>query len=73
MDSSFPGYGNYSKEIEKDFWDGCEKLHLLRIDLWKQLYISLVRPHLEFASSIRNPYHQADINTSINFIACLKD
>ena len=28
------------------------------VDLWKQLYISLVRPHLEFASSVLNPYPQ---------------
>ena len=31
-------------------------------DLWKQLYISLVRPHLEFASSVLNPYRQGDIS-----------
>ena len=32
------------------------------VDLWKQLYISLVRPHLEFASSVWNPYRQGDIS-----------
>ena len=31
-------------------------------DLWKQLYFSLVRPHLEFASSVWNPYRQGDIS-----------
>ena len=31
------------------------------VDLWKQLYISLVRPHLDFASSVQNPYRQGDI------------
>jgi len=31
-------------------------------NLWKKLYISLVRPHLEFASSCWNPYLQSDID-----------
>ena len=26
------------------------------VDLWQQLYISLARPYLEFASSVWNPY-----------------
>ena len=30
-------------------------------DLWKMLYISLVRPHLEFASTVWNPYLKGDI------------
>ncbi len=29
--------------------------------VWKMLYISLVRPHLEFASSVWNPTHLCDI------------
>ena len=33
------------------------------IDFWKQVYIGLVRPHLEFASSFYNPYLQIDIST----------
>ena len=33
------------------------------VDLSKQLYISLVRPHLEFASSVWNSYLQGDIST----------
>ena len=33
------------------------------VDLWKTLYISLVRPHLEFASSVWNPYLKGDIDT----------
>ena len=32
------------------------------VGFWKQLYISLVRPHLEFASSVWNPYLQGDIS-----------
>ena len=32
------------------------------VNLCKQLYISLVRPHLEFASSVWNPYRQGDIS-----------
>ena len=32
------------------------------VDLWKQLYISLVRSHLEFASFVLNPYRQGDIS-----------
>ena len=32
------------------------------VDLWKQLYISLVRPHLEFAFSVWNPYRQGEIS-----------
>ena len=31
-------------------------------DLWKMLYISLVRPHLEFASTVWNPYLKGDID-----------
>ena len=31
-------------------------------DLWKQLNISLVRPHIEFASSVWNSYRQQDIS-----------
>ena len=31
-------------------------------DLWKQLYISLIRPHFEFAFSVRNPYRLGDIS-----------
>ena len=34
----------------------------INVDLWKQLYISLVRPNLEFASSVRNPYYHTDIS-----------
>ena len=30
-------------------------------DLWKLLYTSLVRPHLEFASPVWNPYQSGDI------------
>ena len=30
-------------------------------DLWKMLYISLVRPHLEFASTVWNPYLKGDV------------
>ena len=33
------------------------------IDLWNQLFISLVRLHLKFASSVWNPYLQSDIIT----------
>ena len=32
------------------------------VDLWKLLYISLIRPNLEFASSVWNPYLQGDIS-----------
>ena len=32
------------------------------VDLWKQLYISLVRLHLEFASSVWNLSLQGDIS-----------
>ena len=31
-------------------------------ELWKMLYTSLVRPHLEFASSVWNPQLKGDIN-----------
>ena len=31
------------------------------VNLWKQLYSSLVRPHIEFASSVCNPYRLGDI------------
>ena len=30
-------------------------------DLWKMLYISLLRPHIEFASTVWNPYLKCDI------------
>ena len=32
------------------------------VDLWKQLYISLVRRHLEFKFSLCNPYPHGDIS-----------
>ena len=32
------------------------------VDLWKQLDISLLRPHLEWVSSVLNPYRQGDIS-----------
>lgn len=31
--------------------------------LWKKLYTTYVRPHLEFAVSVWNPYRKADIST----------
>ena len=31
-------------------------------DLWKMLYISLIRPHLKFASTVWNPYLKGDID-----------
>ena len=33
------------------------------MNLWKLLYVSLVRPHLEFASTVWNPYLAGDIET----------
>ena len=32
------------------------------VDLWKQLYISLVKPHLELAYSVLNHFRQGDIS-----------
>ena len=32
------------------------------VDFWKQLYINLVRPHLEFVSSVWNPDRPGDIS-----------
>ena len=31
------------------------------VDIWKKLYVSLVRPHLEFASTVWSPYLLGDI------------
>ena len=31
------------------------------VELWKNLYVSLVRPHLEFASSVWNPFTKGNI------------
>ena len=33
------------------------------VDMWKKLYTAYVRPHLEFAVPVWNPYTEEDINT----------
>ena len=51
----------YSIEGEKVLSMPLKIFTFRDVDLQKHLYISLVRPHLEFASSVWNPYSQGDI------------
>ena len=56
-----PTFIKYSIEGEQCIRYACEKLRR-DVDLWKELYISLIWPNIEFASSVWNPYLQEDIS-----------
>ena len=59
----------FSEQANKAAANANRKLGLLRntfrfsgAEMWKSLYVSYVRPHLEYAIPVWNPYTQTDIN-----------
>ena len=52
----------YSIEGKQGCRYACKKFTCHDVNLWKQLYISIFMPHLEFTASVWNPFGKADIS-----------
>ena len=55
-------YGNLQEEAAHTFIDSNTNLYFTPAETLNQLYVYLVRPHLEYAAPVWDPHLQKDID-----------